>query len=298
MKFQVGAVAFPISADTGFSSIEVCDPAALALKRLIANVIEWAIGERYRALSVKPDAKSIAMAVTTNVEITSTDVQYKFPLLAVRQTGDAGAVTRAGRMGIDIPTNYMITYTLPPLSASEVERFQPLLYAAKTAVTIALMTGIDPTSDVNVFSESGIYRAQVAKFNYGTFGSADLIMPTLMMSVNVSERLVLGTIEYAGQEPFEGAIIQVDVDGANVVDTRSPVLAQVASPGSKVDPVIVTIAGLGATIDVRTSGPNGGWTRDGDVVSVFPPTGGWARGTTRLAIVSGSEQVSLGFYIQ
>ena len=270
--WRYGQVSFPLPSSTANSLLQDADPAIYWTLQYFQSVITSYTETRLLAQCALSPAIAIPKAVMYAVPYDPapylTELQAKFPLLAVYRVSDKfedKTIAWIHRM-----STWRVQYILPPLNAGQMERVGAPHLAA---VGMVLHNRIEEIQDANfqsdtlVWQNAGIESIWLGQGTFGRYeGGQGLTFPSWSCTIDVKERLSY----QAGQlQSFGG--VDVTVDQAS--PAGPPVTAFNQATVTFQDPT--TLPGLLAVYR-----PDSGITLDADGVHVTSIADSFTSGTT------------------
>jgi hypothetical protein len=193
--FKHGGTVFPLTASTSNSLLLDADPAVYYTLSYLASVIQTYAGSR---LAAEANAAGLTIATAVAYQLPDeptrylTEEQVKFPLLAVYRTrGDFADRTMTWRHDTG---EWRVAYVLPPVTAGQRERLQPILHAVSAIVDNRLERQHDEgyLSDASWMGSSYANLETIRCTSYDIAAwedGGDLTFPALIMTLEVKERV-------------------------------------------------------------------------------------------------------------
>jgi hypothetical protein len=194
--FKWGAAAYPLTPSTANSLLRDADPARFWALDYFKRVLELHLGDRWLAETAAaglPAAQQaiVAAAIPYDPLPSLRHDQLPFPLLSVfRTTGKTNDVTLNWEHTV---SEWVVTYSLPPLSPAQREQLEPALVAVANVIKNRVTQGFDPSYQNGAVvwdaAHGGIEEITVSSERFGNMpGSGDLFFPTVMLTLAVTER--------------------------------------------------------------------------------------------------------------
>lgn len=221
-RFAAGNVRFPLEVASGRTLLRDADPAIFHALAFFEHTLETYVGARITEAAVAANVASITKAVGSTCPVDPapllTSAQVRFPLLAVyrKELVFEQARTSFRRKA----TVFEVVYVLPPLTAGEREKLEPILNAVVSCLDDRAELGMDPSFTPEGGAQGdtawcevrgGIEKWEFKRASFGDFpASGDLYMPCVVLQAEVRERQKWETDQFSAfsstsTEILEGA---------------------------------------------------------------------------------------------
>lgn len=216
-SFRYGAVQFPLGAGSN-STLQDVDPSLYWALAFWTNVLTTHIGARYAAEVAAIGGTFAAtypslIAYTTPIDPVPylQQEQFKFPLFAVYRRSEK--VSRRTVTWSHDTTRWGVAYIMPPLTAGQRERLEPLLRAIPVVLANRTEQGFDPAfqGGAKVWSTAfaGLEDISFPEGEYGSFpGINDELFPAWTGTIEVNERQTWALSDFA---PLTGVDTEIDL---------------------------------------------------------------------------------------
>jgi|SRR6478736_2801077 len=145
--FKIGAVRYPLGTATGNSLLKDADPATYYLLEYFESMINMHMGARItEAFSVTPLSGLAPVMATLPYcpDYFLTQTQLKFPMLALYRVREELSTEKTVNNSQMISAIYNMDYILPPLTAADMERLNPILVGVVRVLHNRCEQGFDP----------------------------------------------------------------------------------------------------------------------------------------------------------
>jgi hypothetical protein len=219
--FKWGGTTFPLTQSTAQSLLQDVDPARYWALQFFKRVLELHIGDRWAIAAAAAGLAGeqlniVASAVPYDPLPSLRTEQFTFPLLSVfRLNGKTDEQTLTWER---TTSEWGITFSLPPLKASQREQLEPVLKVVADVLKNRTTLGYDPNFEngAQVWSDaySGVTEIGFTAERFGNMaGAENVFFPTLLMTMYTveQERPVNGA--YDAMEGTDNAIPLEAADG-------------------------------------------------------------------------------------
>lgn len=227
-KFKVGNVIYPLTADTTNSLLQDSDPALFYIIDFIRTVLQTYVGERWKSEIDKINSEKGGIPINDGYVVATTYpydpkrfyLQNKpvFPILAIYEIDSETELKTL--CWYHTTRTLQLVYSLPPLTAGQVEMFMPMLKNIENIIVDRVNQGYDPSyyNSREVWSDgyAGIESIWVQKGKKGNKGAlnfpekAESYFPTLTMPITVTTRQMF---DDSFLEDLNGIDVEVPTEG-------------------------------------------------------------------------------------
>lgn len=255
--FNHGGATYPLTSDLSNTLLRDADPAVYYALEYFEQLIRTHIEPRLLAQVAQCGVSSITKAVAAKIPYDPRpwlqEVQVPLPLLSVYRVASKYGVAASSWMRNQ--ATWQVTYSLPPLTASQMEQIGPVLHAIESVLLNRIENMGDPEyrSGAEVWELAGIEEISLDSASFGTLvAGSNILMPTWIGTLTVRERDM-----QAPDAAFDGAFSGLDA----IITSQSGNEPPVEVVNMKVDIPSVTIGDIAslaalfiASDGVRTSG--------------------------------------------
>lgn len=219
--FQHGGALYPLPAALTNSLLEDADPAIYNVLAYFKSVLTTYMGERLIAEATAcgaPITAAVKMSTPIDPSIYELEEQFKFPLLAIYRKNEKFLWKTYSYMHDE--SVWGIEYILPPLTAGQAERINPILRSIGTILLSRIENMFDPSynSGEAIWASAGVESVDLDTAEYGGYFKGNLFFPSWKGVLKVKERDMVIPDAF---EDFTGIEADVDVkaaDGTTVLD--------------------------------------------------------------------------------
>jgi hypothetical protein len=255
--FNHGGATYPLTSDVSQSLLRDADPAVYYALEYFASIIETHVGDRLLSQARQNDITAITKVIAAKIPYDPRpwlqEVQVPFPLLSVYRVASKYGVAASSWMRN--AATWQVTYTLPSLTAAQMEQVGPILHAIESVLLnrIENMGDEEFQSGAEVWELAGIEEISLDSASFGTFvAGSNILLPTWIGTLTVRERDMP-----APDGAFDGVFTGIDA----VITSQSGNEPPVEVVDMKVDIAAATIGSIAslralfvASEGVRTAG--------------------------------------------
>lgn len=192
--FNHGGATYPLTADLSGSLLRDADPALYYALAFFEAVITRHLSDRLLAQAAQAGVTEIRKAVAVKVPydprpwLQETQLP-SFPLLAVHRVASRYGVASSSYMRNE--ATWMVSYTLPSLTAAQFEQIGPILHAIESVLLNRIENTFDPAyrNGASVWALAGIEEITLESASFGTFiTTSNIMLPTWVGTLKVRER--------------------------------------------------------------------------------------------------------------
>ena len=240
--FKIGKVRYPLplAADTGKSFLADADPAVYHLLEYYEAMITQHMGDRIEEAFSETSLAGMSPVMGTcpySPDYFMTQTQFKFPLLCVYRVRETLEEERTVSFSVMNVATFHVDYILPPLTAADMERLNPILASVVRILHNRSEQGFDPeytppggNEGDSVLAAGGIERLMWVNAAYGGWDRGEEL-PWQGVRCEVQVREILGQ----SADDFDdietgGGIVEVEPngdDGSGAVDLPNYELLEV-----------------------------------------------------------------------
>lgn len=271
---------YPLPINTSKSLLEdtdiVCSRILGFFRAIIRDNLNarWAeqcnkVGLTSQNLKNLTDGYAVGDAICYPPATTLQQTDYRFPLLSVHRQG--GEVIQISSTRLGVSSDFLVTWTLPPLNSPEqMNAIYPFLQAVVQVIAQATTNGSDPRYQNGelVWKDAGFAWASLNQVKYGQYLGNDgkTIYPSVAIHFTVFEKTSIASDNYEQLEDFDSNIDHVDPSSPNapindfIVEHVNPSMTVAGFSPSSVDAAggqLLQITGTGfgeiASIELVTS---------------------------------------------
>jgi hypothetical protein len=169
-----GGLRFPLAPGVGVKSLlATCDPFRRVFLDYWQTVINAYCGDAYEAAMAgqaegATGQKACAQTTTLDPLLWLKNETFRFPILGCYPVQGTKALKKTVRWEL-VETEYVVCYALPPLSAEQAERVEPILNAVHALLVLATERQGDESYDggTNPLATAGIMACQFGQTRFG-----------------------------------------------------------------------------------------------------------------------------------
>lgn len=261
--FNHGGATYPLTANLSNSLLKDADPAIFYALEYFEAILRQHIGDRLLAQAAQHGIQAIRRVVEQKIPYDPRpwlqEVQLPFPLLAVYRIASKYGVASSSFMRNE--ATWQVSYSLPPLTAAQIEQVGPILHAVESALLNRIENMGDPEyrDGAEVWELAGIEEITLESGTFGTFvAGSNIFYPTWLGTLKVRERdmpppdaaydgdfkgLDAVISSQSGNEPAVTIVdMKVDDYSVSVTEIASLVGMYVASEGITLDSTEALVA--------------------------------------------------------
>jgi len=191
--FNHGGATYPLTTDLSNTLLKDADPAVFYALEYFEAILLRHVGDRLLAQAqqngVPAIKKVVAQKIPYDPQPWLQEVQFPFPLLCVYRKASKYGVASASYMRNE--SSWQVSYSLPSVTAAQMERVGPILHAVESALLNRIENMFDPSyrDGAEVWALAGIEEITLESGSFGTFvGGSNILFPTWVGTLKVRER--------------------------------------------------------------------------------------------------------------